>query len=231
MRSRLSALFVAISLGSLAALALPVTLVAGPKACGVIPYSYAGWEARSPAFGVAAIVTPLQPAVVKQGHVAAWVGVGGPGAGPHGEDEWIQVGMSSFVGAFDANIYYEVARANFAPRYVHVADGITSGSPHRLAVLEMAHRRSWWRVWVDGKPVSQPIFLPGSHGAWAPQAVAESWNGGVQACNRYAYRFDRVLKAGGPGGAWRPLRDGTRLADVGYRVLSSTPADFTVAAT
>ncbi len=51
----------------------------------------------------------------------------------------------------------------------------TSSSPpasnaakkHRFIVLEMASRKSWWRVWVDGKPVSPPINLPGSHGIWA----------------------------------------------------------------
>ena len=37
------------------------------------------------------------PAVAgSSSHVAGWVGVGGPGLGPHGEDEWLQVGLATF---------------------------------------------------------------------------------------------------------------------------------------
>jgi len=209
-----------------AALVFPASTRADTAACGVVPYAYAGWESRTSAFGAAAIVTSLEAPTVASGHVAAWVGVGGVGQGPDGSDEWIQAGVSSFASPGTGSIYYEVARPNAAPQYVEVAQGVEVGASHRIAVLEMAHRRSWWRVWIDGRPASPPIELPGSHGTWAPQAVAESWNGGMQSCNRYAFRFERILTAGGPGGRWQPFRSGVRISDAGYRVLSSRPASF-----
>ena len=46
--------------------------------CGTGGYSYAGVSASSPAFGIGATVTPLAGFNVLNGHVAGWVGVGGP---------------------------------------------------------------------------------------------------------------------------------------------------------
>jgi hypothetical protein len=219
------------------AVALTAAFLAGAPAthaeasgCGVAPYSYAGWQARDTAAGVAAIVTPLEVPAVENGHVAAWVGVGGVGEGPDGTDAWLQVGLSAFTEPGSSNIYYEVKAPGDVPRYVQVASSITVGVAHRLAVLEMAHRPSWWRVWVDGQPVSPPVKLPGSHGAWTPQAIGESWNGGTPACNRYAFRFARLLRAGGPGGDWHPLQRYVPLADTGYRVERSGSAAFVAAA-
>ena len=66
-----------------------------------------------------------------------------------------------------------------------------------------------WRVWVNGSPASQPIYLPGSHGRWAPIATAESWDGGTGGtCNGFLYRFHRVSIARVPGGGWRQLAGG-----------------------
>jgi hypothetical protein len=36
-------------------------------------------------------------------------------------------------------------------------------------------------------------------------AIAESFDGGAPACNRYAYSFRGVSLAGRPGGAWSRL--------------------------
>jgi hypothetical protein len=82
---------------------------------------------------------------------------------------------------------------------------------------------------MDGRPVSDAIYLPGSHGAWAPQVYAESWNGGnAGVCNHYAYRFDNVVIARGPGGAWKRLVKGARYQDAGYKV-SGGPTRFLAA--
>ena len=40
-------------------------------------------------------------------HVAGWVGVGGPGLGPHGADEWLQVGLATFGDTNEGRLYYE----------------------------------------------------------------------------------------------------------------------------
>src|SRR5439155_674310 len=47
-------------------------------ACGTGGYSYAGVASSSHAFGIGATVTPLAGFNVLSGHVAGWVGVGGP---------------------------------------------------------------------------------------------------------------------------------------------------------
>lgn len=187
--------------------------------CARSDYTYAGFDSPWRAHGVGARITAAAMPHVLSGHVAGWVGLGGPGLGPNGGDEWIQVGLSADdVTGNVSTIYYEVTTPRKGPRYVPIAT-VLPGVSHRLAVLEMASRPSWWRVWMDGRPVSGPIHLPRSHGTWWPQATAESWNGGRRGvCNGYAYRFENVVIARAAGGAWKRLRRGQPYQDTGYRV-------------
>jgi hypothetical protein len=179
-------------------------LAAAPTAlaCGSAGYSYAGISSRTSVYGVAASLTSLAAPAVQNGHVAGWVGVGGPGLGPHGSTEWIQVGYSGFPGLSVGSLYYEVALPGKAPAYHEVSAAIQAGERHRVAVLEDAHHANWWRVWVDGHAASGLYHLPGSHGAWRGVATAESWGGGMRACNRYSYDFKRVAVVQHPGGNW-----------------------------
>ncbi len=186
------------------------------SACGTGGYSYAGVAAPSRAFGIGAIITPLPSFNVLSGHVAGWVGVGGPRQGPGGTDEWLQVGFSGFPELTGSNIYYELMLPNGVPTYHQVAADLPFGQPARVAVLEMHMRPNFWRVWLNGSPASEPIHLPASHGRWAPIATAESWDGGSGGlCNGFLYRFHQVSIARAPGGGW------TRLAG-GYTISSST---------
>src|ERR671934_1247884 len=109
------------------------------RSCATHAYSYAGFAAAEPASGVAASVSALASPQVLKGHVAAWVGVGGPGAGPDGSDEWLQAGLSSFSGG-TARLYYELALPNAQPRYVEGESSVSPGETHRLAVLEVRGR-------------------------------------------------------------------------------------------
>ncbi len=181
-----------------------VGLATGPGAvaCGSEGYTYAGLSSRTAVYGVGAQLTSLASPTVENGHVAGFVGVGGPGLGPHGSSEWIQVGYSGFHSVALGSLYYEVAQPGNAPSYHEISASIPAGERHRVAVLEVASRADWWRVWVDGHPVSRSYHLPGSHGAWHGIATAENWGGGVPACNSYSYRFDRVVLARAPGGDW-----------------------------
>ena len=188
-------------------------------------YSYAGFANAGSGYGIKATVTTVDIPDVAWGHVAAWVGVGGPGIGPNGEDEWIQVGFAGFASG-DTGLYYEVTVPGSGPRYTEVAADVTPGVAHRIAVLEMAGRASTWRVWVDGVPASEPVFLAGSHGAWTPMATAESWNGGRASCNRFEYRFESVMVARSAGGGWHALDPGTTFEDPGYQVVTRAPAGF-----
>jgi hypothetical protein len=183
---------------------------AGALACGNNDgYSYAGMGAPIPAYGVSALISPLDAFDVVNGHVAGWVGLGGPGEGPNGSNEWIQVGYAGFPSITGSDIYYEVALPGRFPTYHQVTAGLGIGTLTKVTVLEMHNRRNWWRVWVNHRPVSPPILLPGSHGRWSPIATAESWDGGTGGtCNTFLYRFRHVMLAHAPGGGWHPLSGG-----------------------
>jgi len=185
------------------------------EACGSGGYTYAGLAAPSPAFGVSATVTPLGGFEVLAGHVAGWVGVGGPGLGPNGSDEWLQVGFSGFPQVRGNDLYYELVRPHGRPTYHQLAEDLPFGEPARVGVLEMHQHPNFWRVWLNGNPVSKPIWMPASHGRWAPIATAEAWDGAGGACNGFLYRFRGVSIARVPGGGWQALVGG-------YPITSST---------
>lgn len=212
-----------LTVASVALAGLPLS-AASAFACGSGGYSYAGLSATSPAFGIAATVTPLGGFNVLNGHVAGWVGVGGPGQGPNGADEWLQVGSSGFPELTGNDLYYELALPNKQPTYHQLASDLPMGKSSRVAVLEMDGRSNWWRVWLNGSPVSNPIYMPTSHGRWAPIATAESWDGGTAGtCNGFLYRFHRVSIAQAPGGGWRQLLSGQPINSSMTRIQRSTP--------
>jgi hypothetical protein len=216
-------------LAALAAAAIVVYGVSAVNAAGATrcdkDYSYAGLIGKSHAYGIRAKLTVVRRPQVRTGHVAGWVGLGGPGLGPKGTDEWIQVGYSGFNGG-SSQIYYEVVRSGGGPVYTHVAN-IKPGETHYVGVAEMRTRRGWWRVWVDGRVVSKPIYLPGSHGAWEPVATAESWNAGTGRCNQFNYRFSRVAYATRPNNGYRLLQNAWMLQDTPYRVAGRSAVGFT----
>ena len=189
-------------------------------ACGnSTGYSYAGLGAAGHAYGISATITPLDAFDVLNGHVAGWVGVGGPGQGPSGTNEWLQVGFSGFPGISGSDIYYEVAEPNRFPTYHQVADALPVGTVAKVTVLEMHNRPDFWRVWLNHKPVSPPIRLPGSHLAWSPIATAESWDGGTGGtCNTFLYRFRHVSIASASGGGWHPMNDAYPITSATTRI-------------
>ena len=219
--------FVIGSAAVLAAIAAGTAPAAAGEAqtCGRPGYSYAGFANATRAHGVRANVAARREPAVANGHVAAWVGVGGPGAGAGGADAWIQVGISHVAGVEGSSLYYEVASPGRAPRYTSLGD-VHPGRSHDLAVLEVAGRAGWWRVWVDGRPRTGPLHLAGSSGRWRPIATAEAWDGGRRVCNRFDFAFRRVQVAGSPGGAWQAFVARERFEDPGYRLLAETGSSF-----
>ena len=117
-------------------------------------------------------------------------------------------------------------RGKCSTQFIPVEEGVAFGRPHKLAVLEMSGRPGWWRVWVDGQAVTDPVRLRGSSGRWAPIATAESWNAGTPACNAFGFRFERVSVSYGGGGSWRPFVPGHQFLDGAnvLRDLASAPA-------
>ena len=164
--------------------------------------------------GVAATLALQSLPAIIHGHVAAWVGVGGVGMGPNGSDEWLQVGLAGTPASGNV-LYYEVARGGAAPAYREIRPFVRLGERHRVAVIEMQRRPNWWRVWVDGSPVTSPIHLPASHDRWPAVATSESWNGGVPSCNTFAYRFATIRVR---RGSWHFLEDAYPIETPGYAV-------------
>jgi hypothetical protein len=207
---------------------LPTSAAAPAKAtaCGSSGYAYAGVGSTNRAYGVATHLQTVGTPEVLSGHVAGWVGVGGPGSGPNGTDEWLQVGFSAFPGNSSSSLYYEVARPNAAPQYHELASDLPAGTSRKVAVLELGGRRGWWRVFVDDRAVGEPVFLPGSHGAWRPLATTETWGGGSFVCNRFSYRFASVAVATRPGGGWQRLVRHYTFQNHGYRIRRVTAATF-----
>jgi hypothetical protein len=210
------------------ALSLSVLVGASGKAGAVTPscnaaatgkdgYTYAGHQAVGAAHGVRATIAQIREPEVAAGHVAGWVGVGGPGQGPNGTDEWLQVGLAT-VPDSTSFLYAEITRPGASPSFKLLEQGISVGESRRVAVLEMSGRPGWWRIWVDGDPVTNPVFLRGSSLRWSPIATAESWNGGQAACNQFAFRFERVSVSHGLGGSWQAFQPGYRFLDSGYSV-------------
>ncbi|MGZ4409565.1 MAG: hypothetical protein ACXVY6_12345 [Gaiellaceae bacterium] len=195
------------------------TATAGPSAfaCGPGGYIYAGVAAPARAFGIRAVVTPVLAPDVHSGHVAGWVGVGGPEQGPGGTDEWLQVGLSAFPGQTGEEIYYEVAVPGGQPSYHRLGANVPVGTPVELAIVEMRGRPDWWRVWRDGSVWSEPMFLPGSDGRWAPIATTESWDGGTagSCTNSFLFRFHHILVARARGGRWQALSGGSMIRSSG----------------
>jgi hypothetical protein len=180
-------------------------------------YSYAGLFSPSRASGIAATISMLDtPAAYGEtSHVAGWVGVGGPGLGPNGADEWLQVGLATFGSSGGGHLYYELERPGSPPQYQELASGIVPGIRVRVAVMELPYARNQWVV-VSPSGVSGPFFLPRSHRAFAPVATAESY-AETQRCNRYAYRFDG-LQLARQDGTWQAMRRAQTLQDPGWRL-------------
>jgi hypothetical protein len=200
--------------------------ISGARAGG---YSYAGHQASYRGHGVRATITVTRAPSVEAGHVAGWVGVGGPGQGVGGDDTWIQAGIASMPGT-GPFLYAEITRGSRAPQFILIEEAVRVGRSHKLAVLELARRPGWWRVWVDGSPATAAVHLPGSSGRWAPIATAESWNAGTPACNEFGFRFERVSISYGAGGSWRPFVPAHQFLDGAntLRDLAAAPAELGV---
>ena len=190
----------------------------GAQACGPTSYTYAGIQTNRGTHGIAATIAAVRPPSVANGHVAGWVGVGGPGEGAGGQNAWIQIGLNSFPGR--GNTIYAEAWVPGQGQLYKELDGVPVGQKIRLAVLEVRGQPGVWRAWAGGRPVTKPVRLPGSEGGvWTADAVAESWNGGTPVCNGYSYRFENVALARAAGGSWQRVKSVATLQDPGYSVV------------
>jgi hypothetical protein len=205
----------------------PGSAKAAVNGCGSTPYSYAGLQTNLGTHGIAAMVTVERAAVVASGHVAGWIGVGGPGEGANGTDAWIQIGLNAVPGRGNV-IYAEAWIPGYGQVYKELGE-VPVGKQVRLAILEVKGQPGTWRAWVDGKPVTEPVVLRGSEGGtWQADALGESWRSGSQVCNGYAYRFENIRYATAAGGVWRRVSGTVSLQDPGYRLVRQAAGGFVV---
>ncbi len=219
----------AVATAVVVSVASPVTATAaaGPSQCGSgttgpAGYAYAGHQAATVAHGIRATITPLVRPKISNGHVAGWVGVGGRAQGPNGETMWLQAGVAGIPG-LGLVAYAEITRPGADPKFVELIPDVQPGQRVSVAVLEVAGRPDYWRVWLNGSPVTEPILLRGSSERWKPIATAESFMGGSSSCNGFGFRFERVGVAGSKGGSWRTFVPGSRYLDRGFSVRVLTP--------
>jgi hypothetical protein len=208
---RALALLAASAAASLACLGSGTSAHAGGCWAG---WSYNGVQSPTKAYGVSARLTLAAPSSVSAGHTAAWVGVGGPGLGPHGADEWVQAGFADDAGGSGDVLYYEFKRPGDPQATYTTLGPVAPGSSHSVSVFESATRNSW-RVRIDGLDRAL-VVLPGSHDAFAPVATAENWDGGVGSCNTYSYSFGALSVRPAYTGAWRPFSLTHVLRDPAY---------------
>lgn len=146
----------------IAALAAIPASTAGPTTeCGLPGYSYAGLGGMSVASGIGARISLNDLPHVQAGHVAAWVGLGGYGAGRNGANAWIQAGIITKAGSAPA-LYYEVTRPGYKPELVQLAPA-RKGHAYRIVVRELK-RAGWWRVYV----AFRSLEVRGSGSTWRP---------------------------------------------------------------
>ena len=164
---------------------------------------------------------------MRDGHVAAWIGVGGVGQGQNGRDEWIQIGLTANPGDTTSRIYYEIARPSRGTVYRELSHRVGVGEQHRFALIELAGRPGWWSASLDGSRVTAPVFLPGSHASWKAQVVGESAGGGTSgSCNLYSYAFGNVSLASALSGAWGPVGSFQLFEDPFYRLVRNSASSF-----
>jgi len=192
------------------------------RVCSAGSYSYAGLIAAHTATGVKATVTATTAPLVANGHVAGWIGVGGPGRGANGQDAWLQIGINSVPGT--GNVVYAEAWIPGTGQVYKALGEVAVGTEVRLAVYEMPGKPGWWRASLNGRLATMPVYLPGSHNAWEPMLIAESWSGGGRACNDFTYEFGSIQITNGRG--WSAMRDPSTVKDKGYRLSKRTPSGF-----
>ena len=212
----LLATLLAALLATTAATASSPRAASAPKSCWA-GYSYDGVQSTARGFGVSAVLTMQSRSVVSAGHVAAWVGVGGAGMGPGGSDAWVQAGIAQDVGGSD-HLYFEFKRPGDAHATSVTLAEVQTGKSHTITIFERFAQRNAWLVRIDGARVSDPIVLPGSHGAFSPVASAENWDGDAAACNHYSFDFSNLAVATQFGSGWQPFDLSRVLRDPAYLI-------------
>lgn len=193
----------------------------GETSCAAQGYTYAGLAQNESAHGVSATLTAVSAPRVAGGHVAAWVGVGGRGAGPAGTNTWLQAGLAAYPRT-GSRLYYELMLPG-GRRYVELERGVRPGTRFTVSVLEVAP--GTWQVAVDGQAASPAFALPLSSSGLPAIVTAESWATASQACNQYAFGFAGATYLGGDGN-WHSFARPQIIVSSSTRITRRSPTGF-----
>jgi hypothetical protein len=194
---------------------LLVLLVVPVETASGATYLYGGVQSFGHVTGIAATLTPLTQPQVASGHVAAWVGVGGPGGGTGGIDDWLQAVVNGFEDG-RMTVYIELRRGAYY-YYRRVFTPLRLGLAHRFALRQTTPGR--WRGLRDRQTVGRHRLDPQR---WPGQETTESWKVRGGSCNRFRYRLTtiRVLH----DERWRALASLLRFSDAGVAVKAHAGA-------
>jgi hypothetical protein len=130
----------------------------------------------------------------------------------------LQVGLGSFPGG-RIHLYYERMAPGVGLRVVDLGASV-GGAARRVAVRQVSRRPSWWRVYVDGRPVAPPLRLSGSAAGLTPVATGESWQpaGAGIGCNSFAFRFRRIRVVDRGARSWVRFQTSWKLENPPYTV-------------
>jgi hypothetical protein len=189
--------------------------------CASQGYTYAGLARNDGAHGVSATLTAVSAPRVAGGHVAAWVGVGGRGAGPSGTNAWLQAGLAAYPRT-GSRLYYELMLPG-GRRYVELERGVRPGTRFTVSVLEVAP--GTWQVAVDGRAASPAFALPLSSSGLPAIVTAESWATARQACNRYSFGFAGATYLGSDA-SWHSFARPQIIVSSSTRITRRSPTGF-----
>lgn len=193
----------------------------GDTSCAAQGYTYAGLAQNEGVHGVTATLTAVSAPRVAGGHVAAWVGVGGRGAGPSGTNAWLQAGLAAYPRT-GSRLYYELMLPG-GRRYVELERGVRPGTRFTVSVLEVAP--GVWQVAVNGQTVSPAFALPLTSSGLPAIVTAESWATARQACNRYAFGFAGAAYLGRDGN-WHSFARPQIIVSSSTRITRRSPTGF-----
>jgi len=205
--------------------------------CPMGYYSYAGLNTHidltdpTNRFGIAAAITVNEHPPVKGGHIAGWIGV----AGYYKNVQiWLQIGFvsesdtESVQNSLKNIVYVENTRPGGKNGKYNITyiDDVPAGTTRSFKILESAKKPNHWVAYMNGKAVSEEIYLPGVHPSGNLVATIENIGMGYSVCNVMSYKFANIQLAHARGGSWKPYTkdEMNELVDDGYRIVGKASA-------
>jgi hypothetical protein len=216
----------AVVCGSTLFLANGNTNAAAENVYGCSDYAYAGVIGPDTAGGASGTIVEQVEPQVPNGHVAAWVGVGGAGMGPGGKDEWLQTGIYKDYDQAASHLYYEVKLPGYEKAKLVSLGPVVANAAKTFKIQESSPNH--WAAYVNGRQRSPVYLLPKSHSSFKPVFTAEQWGGSnpSNTCNTYNFKFTDLKVRRNDSPTFNALSGASRLVLPGFKLSLDTPNSF-----